>query len=260
MHRMCSFMWLVNHRKLLTNAERKCRHLIDDDGCKICGGAPETTLHILRDCPYARATWVEALQNEPGHDFFEPNIERWILHYTTGRGRTINSTLFTTMCWLLWKNRNNYCFQGKLDSCAHIQTSWVQLRLQILKASEKEQQVFGAGGLHTPTMIQWQPPQPGWSCLNTYGSVTLSTSSTAAGGVARRDDDLFVTAFSMNLGGGSINSDELAGIVHGLQITWEEGIRKVILQTNSTTALSLIDSATPHHSQYSYVAEIRRWL
>ncbi|CAI0436929.1 unnamed protein product [Linum tenue] len=64
----------------------------------------------------------------------------------------------------------------------------------------------------------------------------------------------------MNLGGGSITSAELAGIVHGLQLTWEAGIRKVILQTDSTTALSLIDSATPHHSHYSQVAAIRRWL
>ncbi|CAL1388375.1 unnamed protein product [Linum trigynum] len=98
MHRMRSSMWLVNQRKLLTNAERKRKHLTNDDGCKICGGGPETTLHVLCDCPYARATWAEALQNEPDHDdFFEPNIERWMLHYTTTLSSRLCAAPSTTL-------------------------------------------------------------------------------------------------------------------------------------------------------------------
>ncbi|CAI0433724.1 unnamed protein product, partial [Linum tenue] len=46
----------------------------------------------------------------------------------------------------------------------------------------------------------------------------------------------------------------------GLQITWEAEIRKVVLQTDSSTTLKLIETATPHHSHYTSVTEIRRWL
>ncbi|CAI0393094.1 unnamed protein product [Linum tenue] len=183
-----------------------------------------------------------------------------MFHYTAGHGRVIDSTLFAGTCWLLWKNRNNFCFQGELQSFAQIQAKSVQLKQQIIQASEKESTIIGAGGLRTPRDIKWQPPQHEWVCLNTDGSVTNSPLSSAAGGVVQGDDGRFITAFTMNLGGGSVTSAELAGIVQGLKLTWEAGVRKVILQTDSTTAKHLIEVATPHHRHYTSVAEIRRWL
>ncbi|CAL1357025.1 unnamed protein product [Linum trigynum] len=77
------------------------------------------------------------------------------------------------------------------------------------------------------------------------------------GGIVRGDYGRFVRAFTANLGGGSITRAELAGIAFGLRLPWEEGVRKVILQTDSCTAKILIENATPQHPHYTYVAEIR---
>ncbi|CAI0436181.1 unnamed protein product [Linum tenue] len=90
--------------------------------------------------------------------------------------------------------------------------------------------------------------------------LSLSPASTSCGGVVRGDDGRFIKAFTANLGGGSITRAELAGIAHGLRFAWEEGIRKVVLQTDSCTARTLIEKATPQHPHYSCVAEIRQWL
>ncbi|CAL1382609.1 unnamed protein product [Linum trigynum] len=54
-----TFFELAMHQRLLTNVERCRRHLALMDACRICGGGPETILHIIRDCPYARAVWSE---------------------------------------------------------------------------------------------------------------------------------------------------------------------------------------------------------
>ncbi|CAI0547013.1 unnamed protein product [Linum tenue] len=70
MQRVHTFLWLLNHDRLLTNAERGHRHLIDDTSCKICGGGLETTIHVVRDCPFARATWEGLLEDEPDTTFF----------------------------------------------------------------------------------------------------------------------------------------------------------------------------------------------
>ncbi|CAI0545592.1 unnamed protein product [Linum tenue] len=97
-------------------------------------------------------------------------------------------------------------------------------------------------------------------CVNTDGSVIQSQSSTSAGGVIRDDNGRFVKAFAVNLGGGSITRAELAGIEHGVKLAWAAGASKVLIQTDSTTAISLIESATQEHPHYRHIAEIRRWI
>ncbi|CAI0467081.1 unnamed protein product [Linum tenue] len=109
-------------------------------------------------------------------------------------------------------------------------------------------------------MISWDRPPTGWVCLNTDGSVVLAQKSTAAGGVLRGCDGRFIKAFAANLGGGSITHAELGGIVHGLRMAWEEGSRKVILQTDSTTAINLLKDADCHNPHYTLIAAIRELL
>ncbi|CAN1841568.1 Putative ribonuclease H protein At1g65750 [Linum perenne] len=46
------------HEKLLTNKERKRRHLTDDARCARCGGE-ESSHHVLWDCPFAVSIWGE---------------------------------------------------------------------------------------------------------------------------------------------------------------------------------------------------------
>ena len=47
------FLWLAMHDKLLTNTERVRRRLTDNDICEKCHNEIESTLHVLRDCPFA---------------------------------------------------------------------------------------------------------------------------------------------------------------------------------------------------------------
>ncbi|CAI0547219.1 unnamed protein product, partial [Linum tenue] len=260
MQRVRSFLWLMNHDRLFTNAERGRRHLTTEKGCKICGADLETTIHIIRDCPFARATWADMLGAEPDSLFLEPDIKRWSHFYLSGRSQIIDSTLFAGVSWLLWKNRNGLVFRSELKTHTHIQVQAKQLREQLLKAFEKEMKVFGDGGLRVRRDVGWQPPAPNWVCVNTDGSVNSFPGSTACGGIVRGDDGRFIRAFMTNLGGGSITCAELTGIVYGLRLAWEEGARKVVLQTDSATAKSLIETASSNHPHYTWVAEVRRWL
>ncbi|CAI0470940.1 unnamed protein product [Linum tenue] len=244
----------------MTNAERARRHLTTNVDCNICGGGPETALHVVRDCPFARATWAGILEDEPDVDFLEPELHRWSMHYLSGRSKVIDSTLFAGTCWLLCKNRNDHLFRSELKTHEQLQFSTKQLRLQLTKAFEKESNIFGDGGLRERRDISWKLPPSGWACVNTDGLATHSPASTSCGGIVRGDDGRFIKAFTTNLGGGSITRAELAGIAYGLRFAWEEGIRKVVLQTDSCTARTLIENATPQHPHYSCIAEIRQWL
>ncbi|CAN1154332.1 Putative ribonuclease H protein At1g65750 [Linum perenne] len=52
-NRIRSFLWLAVRGRILTNGERRRRHLSTEGGCKRCGRDEEDVLHVLRDCPFA---------------------------------------------------------------------------------------------------------------------------------------------------------------------------------------------------------------
>ncbi|CAI0459079.1 unnamed protein product [Linum tenue] len=70
----------------------------------------------------------------------------------------------------------------------------------------------------------------------------------------------FISAFSANLGGGSITHAELAAIVWGLRMAWEKGARKVELQTDSLTAVQLLRTEVKHHQHRTMITAARRLL
>ncbi|CAL1354280.1 unnamed protein product [Linum trigynum] len=119
--RVQAFLWLATQGRLLTNAERQRRHLTMTPTCTVCGDGDETVTHVLRDCPYARGVWAEFLEHEPDQEFFQADPFHWLLHYMSGRGKSIDATLFAGTCWLLWKNRNNHQFEGKIETITHTQ-------------------------------------------------------------------------------------------------------------------------------------------
>ncbi|CAI0429574.1 unnamed protein product [Linum tenue] len=125
---------------------------------------------------------------------------------------------------------------------------------------EKRNSVAEGGRSVEQHWVSWQRPPTGWVGLNTDGSVVLAQGRSAAGGVIRDSEGRFLVAYSTNLGGGSITNAELAGIAQGLQLAWERGYRKVAVQTDSSTAISLIHSAETAHPHYTLVAYIRRLM
>ncbi|CAN1797820.1 Putative ribonuclease H protein At1g65750 [Linum perenne] len=69
-NRIRFFLWLAAHNRLLTNGERKRRHLTSDDLCNHCKAAPEDTLHTLRDCQLAEALWSCVIPPNRTNEFF----------------------------------------------------------------------------------------------------------------------------------------------------------------------------------------------
>ncbi|CAN1256840.1 Putative ribonuclease H protein At1g65750 [Linum perenne] len=87
-HRIKLFLWLVYHERLLTNAERVRRHLSPDASCNRCGFMTESVNHVLRDCPIASETWIEA------------RIRTWTSHVFEAMKREIKFSGPTrTKCW-----------------------------------------------------------------------------------------------------------------------------------------------------------------
>ncbi|CAN1142701.1 Putative ribonuclease H protein At1g65750 [Linum perenne] len=60
-NRVRHFLWLVGHNRLLTNEERRKRHMTNEGGCRLCPSIAKDSLHVLRDCKAAKTFWKEFL-------------------------------------------------------------------------------------------------------------------------------------------------------------------------------------------------------
>ncbi|CAN1761448.1 hypothetical protein LINPERHAP1_LOCUS7907, partial [Linum perenne] len=60
-----------------------------------------------------------------------------------------------------------------------------------------------------------------------------------------------IGAFSTNLGQCSITRTKIRGIVEGMKLVWDKGIQKIVVQTNSFTAIQIIQKVDNHDHQHA---------
>lgn len=68
------FLWLGVNQVIMTNVERRRRHLSVSGMCQVCKGGDETIIHILRDCPAMEGVWLRLVPQEKRHDFFTKTL------------------------------------------------------------------------------------------------------------------------------------------------------------------------------------------
>ncbi|RYR15599.1 hypothetical protein Ahy_B04g072448 [Arachis hypogaea] len=73
------FLWLCAHNAILTNTERKWRHLTNSASCPRCVVEDETITHVLRDCAFAKGVWSSFLPMDWRNNFFNLNAQEWMM-------------------------------------------------------------------------------------------------------------------------------------------------------------------------------------
>ncbi|CAA0840318.1 Unknown protein [Striga hermonthica] len=77
--RVRQFLWLAAQDKLLTNVERRRRHISDSSTCTLCGRYDESTMHCLRDCTGARQVWRSLIPAHQQSEFFRLHLRDWLI-------------------------------------------------------------------------------------------------------------------------------------------------------------------------------------
>jgi hypothetical protein len=68
--RIQSFLWKLMHGRLLTNEERYKRNMTTENNCPRCNNAPESIMHVLRDCEEVTKFWNSIVRPEHWVKFF----------------------------------------------------------------------------------------------------------------------------------------------------------------------------------------------
>ncbi|CAN1180887.1 Putative ribonuclease H protein At1g65750 [Linum perenne] len=251
------FLWLLSHGKILTNAERKVRHMTEDESCPRCRAAAETILHTLRDCPFASNIWNLLGYNiaDPLRQQITPN--NWIKLILTHE----KSLELGIVIWFLWKARNDWVFNDTNDSASSLVVRIRNWTMTVMNASAQQEIIGAKNHERIRTDVAWEPGEAGWVVLNTDGSVIPGNSMAAAGGLIRTNDGRGLLAYCVNLGKCSIMRAELRGVIEGLRLAWNHGYRKVAVRVDSRAILSLVNGvANPSHLHAREATDIREFF
>ena len=205
------FLWKAMRNRLPSKAFLAFGRQHVDSLCPRCQ-SPETTLHILRDCPWEREIWCQS----PGIlplSFFGMPLQNW-LQYNATLERAILPHLipwrvfFPFTCWKLWLARNERIFNHQSRSQHSLLHSAVQAATKFH---------FLAGVVHQtprliPQIIRWHTPPSPFLKLNTNGSALGNPGLADAGGVLRDHWGQWISGYSLHVGLATNNLAELAAV------------------------------------------------
>ncbi|KAK8705692.1 hypothetical protein V6N13_049286 [Hibiscus sabdariffa] len=208
---------------LLTNVERKRRHLAIDDLCTICHAGSEDVNHVLRECLLARAVWMKLVKPEWLDEFHSLPFRDWLV-----------SNL---------KDSNSKRYLQELS----VARSSSLLRMGPVVATQS-------------AIARWQLLSLGWVRLNVNGAVSLTAGAAAVEGVIRSDRGEWLYRFARSLGKCSVFSAELWGIFLGMKHAWNRRYRKVKIESDSLDAIQCIKRIDSRRVDSALIIVIREML
>ena len=112
------FLWLCVHRSIPTRDVLGSRGFDLNITCELCGQAPESILHCLRDCEKARSVWKDLGIEDSNLEFFNLPLTDWLEKYCGSpdffpRPRIPWKILFPQTLWNIWLQRNKAIFQER---------------------------------------------------------------------------------------------------------------------------------------------------
>ncbi|GLT78653.1 hypothetical protein SLA2020_501810 [Shorea laevis] len=231
-------LWLMLHNRVLTNSSRMARGLTNDDSCPRCQHGREDVLHCFRDCEGSRRLWRKWIGDNLWQRWQQMNHAEWINHNLSRTNVKIEQGLpwdvaFAAICWFIWLARNKAVFEGDRE--------WIvakegMLRFHLAKAGYFLNRNPPTGTLRYEQLVGWEKPPPGYVKINVDGSARGTPGASAAGGVCRDSNGDWCFGFTQQLGMGIAIRAELYALWKGLQLAWEKGYKKVIIETDSLLA------------------------
>jgi len=165
------FLWLVVNQVIMTDSERKRRHLCESDICQVCKGGVETSLHVLRDCPAMTGIWLRIVPRRMQPGFFTMSLLEWIhtnLRQSGNKEGCDWSTLFALACWWGWKWRCGNVF-GDNRRCRDRVRFLKDVAAEVSLANSNKRELRPVVD-RVGRLIQWTAPTVGWHKLNTDGA------------------------------------------------------------------------------------------
>ncbi|KAG7578919.1 Reverse transcriptase domain [Arabidopsis thaliana x Arabidopsis arenosa] len=254
--RVRTFLWLVGNQALMTNAERKRRHICDSDICQVCKSGVESILHILRDCPAMSGIWTRIVPLRKQQQFFSKSLFEW-LYDNLREGVVFEdgswSTVFAVASWWGWKWRCGNIF-GENRKCRDRVRFIRDVSKEIVMANASSSMRRGVEP-RVERMIGWEAPGTGWIKINTDGASHGNPGLATTGGVLRDSDGNWCGGFALKIGICSAPLAELWGVYYGLYLAWERRLTRVELEVDSELVVGFLKTGVSEQHPLSFLSK-----
>lgn len=103
---------------------------------------------------------------------------------------------------------------------------------------------------NNPREVVWLPPADGTIKVNVDGSSFGNPGRAGYGGLVRNNLGEWICGFYGSCGVADNLTTEIYAIMHGLDLAWNRGYRDVILETDSKSAIDLLNTAQAYHPMF----------
>lgn len=224
----------------MTNDARMNRGLTDTALCPLCGLEDQMLMHLFRNCEVVKDTWwliskgiVPALFfQEDGMRWLEINLEDEFPIDGLGWNIWFGLTMLS-----IWQRRNEKAFQNTNISSIELFHRIRCLATGVRSTLENDGSSRIILSHQYGRQTKREAPLDGWVKLNCDAAVTNLGTSAAVGGVLLNADGNFLLGYAMDVGEATVTVVELKAILIGLKLLRGKGYSKVVINSNSFTAV-----------------------
>ncbi|KAF7818736.1 reverse transcriptase [Senna tora] len=239
--KMKMFIWQCIRKALPLKTSICARGVVINIVCPLCASGVESFVHLFVECLAVKEVWT-ALNIHPLSWSRDQCVSKWIKDHAS-RKDIISMDIsygatFIFGLWEIWLGRNALVFENKAFNPILIR------KKTVCKAAEF---VYLNCNPSTPNAssvfsIGWEAPPVGWWKLNTDGSCQGNQNLIGGGGLIRDSNGNWIHGFIKFLGEGNSLLAELWAICEGLNLAKHLGCIRIIVETDSSAAVNLINS------------------
>uniref|UniRef100_A0A803P2Y2 Reverse transcriptase domain-containing protein n=1 Tax=Cannabis sativa TaxID=3483 RepID=A0A803P2Y2_CANSA len=247
--KVLNFLWRVSANCLPTRFLLALRHVQVDSLCPFCSAAPETALHVLVRCNFAKLCWQQAKVPTVApaamffRSWFEEGLSKW---------NEVESIEAAMTLWALWKVRNDVVWNSISPTSEEV--------IHVAKMNYSDwckAQQFEKDALHGHSMVvseKWCPPSFPSIKVNVDGAIFASEGRFGVGMVARSAAGLVLQAKTL-LKTGLLQPHEVEafGIKEALSWIKSNSWEGVILESDCLRVISDVQSNKSMVSPYGHI-------
>ena len=253
------FAWKAGRDILASKSNLAQRKIISDGTCDLCGQEQETVCHLLWTCEHAKEAWknskfallFEILSHWSFLDVIE-NLQRCD-HYWLGQLEQV-----ITVCWGIWKNRNELRMGGKGKAGRTMVRNAIHLVEEFRAANEGKIEHPG----ETIPPVFWKPPSQGFYKVNLDGAVFSKTKQAGAGVIIKDEAGEVIAALSKKWKWplGAIEAEAKA-MEAGVEFAKDVGIREAEFESDSLLVCNALQGlSSPPSSVMNVLARVMNQL
>ncbi|KAL4284474.1 hypothetical protein GQ457_16G015800 [Hibiscus cannabinus] len=215
----------------------------------------ERATHSFSDCP----NMFPRVDANVISSFYNGDLHTWLLLNLNSQNILAPldvpwNILFGSVCWHIWKCRNEYVFAGSNSHPDYVALHSIIWARHYYTSTAVPQLL--PSPLHDAPPCQWSPPPSPWICLNTDGGVYKSTNIAKAGGLFRDNCGNWIRGYGRCIGITDPLTAELWAIHDGLILAWELGFELLQVQSDCAKAISTLTARTGSRDSHALIRSI----